>query len=210
MSFMIRVLIPLMVIIVSFASFAPGVAASQAASEHGGEAGHGEEHAPYPWFWRSVDFLLIVLLFWWLNKKAGGAIGRFFRGRTNEIRQNLENSREMVNEADQQLDQAKQALADASTEIERIISEGKQSIEREKQQLIEQTEKKLEKIKTDLSRQIEEQIDKAKKELLTFVVSDAISSAESKIKSSLKRSKTIQQKLIDKGLDKKNLDQELI
>jgi len=134
----------------------------------GGE-GAGE-HAGLNWFdffWRFVNFLvLIALLYWLLAKKTKD----FFSGRRDGIRTSLAEA-EAAREAAQKKFQEYSAKLDKATEeidqISRMITA--QGVA-EKERLIEEGRKAAEKMKEDARTRMEQEFNKASQQLRTEAV----------------------------------------
>lgn len=151
---------------------APAAGAKQ--EEHGG---HGGTSNLGTWKW--INFLLLAGgLGYLLGKNAGP----FFRSRTAEIRQGLDEAARTKADADARCAAMEQRLANLDQEIERLRANARQEAAAENERLRQETGRELHRIQTQAERDIESVAKGARQELRAYSTELASGLAEKKLR----------------------------
>jgi len=185
------------------------IATPAIASEHGseghGSGGHGASPADWNWFdigYKSKDmageslehgeqpmsppalfalinfFIFFGLLVW----KGGPPIKKFVRQRHLTIKEALDESARLRDEAKEKLDEYTQRIAGVEAEVEKIFSEIRADAEAEKERILAAAKAQAESIKRNAEDRIAAEMAQARRELEREVVEVAIEAAEKLIR----------------------------
>ena len=148
------------------------------ASEEGGHDGK----KMFEFMWKTIDFVALVILLWWL---AGAKIKAFFAGRRQDIKDSLENSARQKKEAEEKYKEYSDKIDKASAEIDGIFEMIKAQGVTEKQKIIEEAEKVAKKIKEDSQMRTAQELKKASDQLRSEAVILSVQMAEDIIKKNI-------------------------
>ena len=148
------------------------------ASEEGGHDGK----KMFEFMWKTIDFVALVILLWWL---AGAKIKAFFAGRRQDIKDSLENSARQKKEAEEKYKEYSDKIDKASAEIDGIFEMIKAQGVTEKQKIIEEAEKVAKKIKEDSQMRTTQELKKASDQLRAEAVILSVQLAEDIIKKNI-------------------------
>ncbi len=149
----------------------------------GGEAGGQEGPNWSNFFWRSVNFLVLGgLLYWLLAKK----VKAFFTGRRDGIRTALDEAATAREAAEKKFREYSAKLDKASGEIEQIGEMIRSQGLSEKERIIAEAGKAAEKIKEDNRMRIEQEFNKASQQLRSEAVRLSAQMAEELLKKHIK------------------------
>jgi len=145
----------------------------------GGEAGGQEGPNWSNFFWRSVNFLVLGgLLYWLLAKK----VKAFFTGRRDGLRTALDEAATARETAEKKFREYSAKLDKASGEIEQISAMIRSQGFSEKERIIAEARKAAEKIKEDNRMRIEQEFSKASQQLRSEAVRLSAQMAEALLK----------------------------
>ncbi len=150
------------------------VLASIAYAAHGEEGGH-EGKQMYEFIWKSIDFVVLAGLLYWL---LASKIKDFFGGRRQDIKEALENAAQQKAEAEAKYKEYSEKIEKASAEIDGIFEMIKAQGVAEKQKIIEEAEKVAKKIKEDSQMRTGQEIKKASDQLRAEAVMLSVQMAE--------------------------------
>ncbi|WP_052014683.1 F0F1 ATP synthase subunit B [Desulfovibrio sp. X2] len=172
------------------------VAYANEAAGHAAE--HGAEGLPWKNFGlRVLNFVIVVGIIW---KFAGKAIGDFFRGRQDKIRQDLSDLETRRRDAEAKLKDVEKGIANLETEKAKILADARAQGEAMKAGIVAEAEKKAEQIKTAAETaavaERKAMVDQIRSEVADMVVE----AAEAMIKEKLTAED--HQKLVDKYITK--------
>lgn len=148
-------------------------AEGQSLEEHGG---HGM--APPALFALINAFIFFGLLVW----KGGPPIKNFVKQRHLTIKEALEESARLRDDARDKLEDYSKRIAGVEAEVEKIFSEIRADAEAEKQRILEAAKAQAESIKANAEDRIAAEMAQARRELEAEVVEAAIMAAEKLIK----------------------------
>ncbi|MDK2957011.1 MAG: F-type H+-transporting ATPase subunit b [Desulfovibrionales bacterium] len=155
-----------------------------AATAFASEGGGGEHHA-LPWMnfiLRWINFIIFVGLIWYL---AGKKIKDFFVGRQKGIKKDLEDLDQRRIEADKQLKEVEQSIANIEQEKQAIMDKAREDGEAAKAAIIAKAKESAEKIRAQavLSAEHETQaaIDALRADMADMVVAAAAKILEEKL-----------------------------
>ena len=148
------------------------------ASEEGGHDGK----KMFEFMWKTIDFVALVILLWWL---AGAKIKAFFAGRRQDIKDSLENSARQKKEAEEKYKEYSDKIDKASAEIDGIFEMIKAQGVTEKHKIIEEAEKVAKKIKEDSQMRTAQELKKASDQLRSEAVILSVQMAEDIIKKNI-------------------------
>jgi F-type H+-transporting ATPase subunit b len=151
----------------------------------GGEAGHEGNKKWFDFFWKTLDFVILVGFLYWL---LAAKIKEFFVGRRQDIKDSLENAVKQKTEAEGKFREYSEKIDKASAEIDGIFEMIKAQGLVEKQKIIEDAEKVARKIKEDSQLRTAQELKKASDQLRAEAVRLSVQMAEE----ILKRNITVQ------------------
>jgi F-type H+-transporting ATPase subunit b len=137
---------------------------------------------PFELFWGAVAFAIVLFV---LNKFAFPKIRQMIEDREKKIQSDLESAEKAKNEANTQLDEYKQQLAEARSEANRIIEDARQSGEQVRQDVIAKAERDAEAIVARAQQQIEAERNRTIQELQSTIADLSIELAEKVVGRSL-------------------------
>jgi F-type H+-transporting ATPase subunit b len=152
------------------------------AAAEGAENGFILPHDINEVIWSSSAFLLVAAVIIW---KGGPAIKNMWNGRIDRIRNELEGAEAARREAEAELAQVEANIADADSERQRILTEGRQTAEAVKAQLVERASTDAAEIRTRGSADIEASKAQATGDLSAEVGLLAIGAAEAVVQNAL-------------------------
>jgi F-type H+-transporting ATPase subunit b len=142
--------------------------------------------------WGAICFVVVMVV---LTRIAFPRIRQAIEGRESKIQGDLEEAEKTKNEAQAQLDEYKQQLADARSEANRIIEEARQQAEQVRRDLTEKAEKEAEGIVARAQEQIQAERNRTVQELQSQIADMSIELAEKVVGRSLDDSS--QRELVD-------------
>jgi F-type H+-transporting ATPase subunit b len=125
--------------------------------------------------WGAICFAVVVVV---LTKVAFPRIRQAIQDRENKIQGDLEEADKAKNEAQKELDEYKEKLADAKSEANRIIEEARQQAEKVRQDLVAKAEKEAESIVERAQEQIQAERNRTVQELQSQIADMSIELAE--------------------------------
>lgn len=137
---------------------------------------------PAELIWGAICFVVVLFV---LTKKAFPALRQAIEKREKTIQGNLEEAESAKTEAQRQLDEYKQQLAEARGEANRIIEEARQSAEQVRRDLTEKAERDAEAIVARAQEQIEAERNRTVQELQSTIADLSIELAEKVVGRSL-------------------------
>jgi len=184
-----------------------GVASAQEAEEGGKEISHAAEEcihlledggeaddcqeAPSPIIpetseivWGTISFFTLLFLMW---KFAYPGIKKGMEGRTNKIRENLDDAERVKAEAQSVLEEYQRQLADARNESNRIIEDARQTAEQLRRDLMQRAEAEVAELRQRSRDDIAAAMQRASADLQARVGSMAIELAEKVVEANLDR-----------------------
>ncbi|MFQ3573886.1 MAG: F0F1 ATP synthase subunit B [Thermodesulfovibrionales bacterium] len=144
--------------------------------------GGGESFTLTDWFWKFVNFGILVFL---LVKFVKKPIQDYLQQRRENIEKTLNEAKEAKELAQKALTEVEERLVLKDKEIASILESAKESGEREKARLIEEGEKMRLKILEQAKINIDYEVRKAKETIQTEAAEAAMMRAEELIKSSI-------------------------
>jgi F-type H+-transporting ATPase subunit b len=153
--------------------------ASIAYASGGGEGGHEENKKWFEFFWKTLDFVVLVGFLYWL---LAAKIKEFFVGRRQDIKDSLAKAAEQKAQAESKFREYSEKIEKASAEIDGIFEMIKAQGVAEKQKLIEDAEKIARKIKEDSQMRTEQELKKASDQLRAEAVKLSVQMAEEILK----------------------------
>lgn len=163
-----------------------------------GGGGHGDSSAQW-WdlLWRVLNFAVLVgALVFLLRKPVKAALS----GRSDAIKDELEDLERKKAEAEQALSDAEARLKDIEAQQAEIIDGFVRAGETEKERIVQAAEKSAERIKALADMTISQEIKRAREELLDEIAEKSAAMAEDLLKSSI--TKDDQKRLVGEYLDK--------
>lgn len=147
-------------------------------------------------YWESFVFAIIAfaILYWLLNKYAFGPLFGIMEKRRERVLDDMKNAEESRKEAEQFLNEQKQALEEARKEAYSIIEQSRKVSSKQADEIIAKAKTEADKIKQDMLNEIENEKNKA------------VSALKSQVSA---MSVMIASKIIEKQVDEKS-QQELI
>jgi F-type H+-transporting ATPase subunit b len=145
----------------------------------GGETGGQEGLNWWNFFWRSVNFIVLAgVIYWLLAKKAK----EFFSGRHRGIRTALAEAAAAREAAEKKFEEYSTKLDKAAGEIEQISEMIRSQGLSEKERIIAEARKAAEKIKEDTQTRMEQELKKASQQLRSETVRLSTQMAEELLK----------------------------
>jgi len=145
----------------------------------GGELSQGESPMNPPALFALINaFIFFGLLVW----KGGPPIQKFLKQRHLTIKEALEESARLRDEAKDKLDEYTKRIANVEAEVEKIFAEIRADAEAEKKRIIAAAEAQAESIKASAEERIAAEMAQARVELEREVVTAAIDAAEKLIR----------------------------
>lgn len=150
-----------------------------------GEAGHAaaaESHGRNMWkdlLYRFINFAILVVVLVLILRKP---VKKFFKERTENIKNQLEELEAQKAEAQKQYDEVKSKLANLEEEVAKIVDEYVEEGKREKDAIIAQAERQAEHIQQQAEFAVEQQLKEAKESLKAEVAELCVKAAEDLIK----------------------------
>ncbi|MGV8057859.1 MAG: hypothetical protein AB2L12_07550 [Smithellaceae bacterium] len=148
--------------------------ASGAGASGGGEGGHDGKKW-FEFFWKTLDFVVLVGFLYWL---LAAKVKEFFVGRRQDIKDSLEKAAEQKTEAEGKFREYSEKIDKASAEIDGIFEMIKAQGVVEKQKIIEDAEKVAKKIKEDAEMRTAQELKKASDQLRAEAVKLSVQMAE--------------------------------
>jgi F-type H+-transporting ATPase subunit b len=142
--------------------------------------------------WGLICFVVVLAVLW---KVAFPRLRQAIEARENKIQGDLEDAEKAKNEAQKQLDEYKEQLADARSEANRIIEEARQQAEQVRRDVTEKAEKEAEAIVARAQEQIQAERTRTVQELQGQIADLSIELAEKVVGRSLDDSS--QRELVD-------------
>jgi F-type H+-transporting ATPase subunit b len=183
-----RLIIPLLIMSLAFASFA-------FASGGGEEGEHGSLFKDY--LWKVINFAILIII---LFKFARKPFQNFLQKRTELIEKSLNEAREAKETATKALREVEERLKLKDAEIEAILATAKKSGEQERENIIAESARLKEKILEQAKTNIEYELKHAKEAIKAEAVELAMELAEKKLRDKL--TKDDQEKLLSDSLVK--------
>lgn len=152
--------------------------ASVAYASSGGEGGH-EGSKWFDFFWKTLDFVILVGFLYWL---LAAKIKEFFVGRRQDIKESLTKAVQQKAEAENKFREYSEKIDKASSEIDGIFEMIKAQGVAEKQKIVEDAEKIARKMKEDAQMRTEQELKKASDQLRTEAVQLSVQMAEEILK----------------------------
>jgi F-type H+-transporting ATPase subunit b len=148
----------------------------------GGEEGGHDGKQMFEFIWKTVDFIVLVgLLYWMLAAK----VKDLFAGRRRDIKESMENAAQQKAEAEAKYKEYSEKIEKASAEIDGIFEMIKAQGVAEKQKIIAEAEKVAKKIKEDSQMRTAQELKKASDQLRTEAVVLSVQMAEEIIKKNI-------------------------
>lgn len=154
---------------------------SVAFASGGGEGGHGGSKWT-DFFWKTLDFVVLVVFLYWL---LAAKIKEFFVGRRKDIKESLEKSNEQKADAERKFKEYSEKIDKASAEIDGIFEMIKAQGVAEKQKIIEDAEKIAKKMKEDAQMRTQQELKKASDQLRAEAVVLSVQMAEEILKKNI-------------------------
>ncbi len=151
----------------------------------GGEGGNEGNKKWFEFFWKTLDFVVLIGFLYWL---LAAKIKEFFVGRRQDIKDSLAKAAEQKTQAESKFREYSEKIEKASAEIDGIFEMIKAQGVAEKQKIIEDAEKIARKIKEDSQMRTEQELKKASDQLRAEAVKLSVQMAEE----ILKRNITVQ------------------
>jgi len=155
--------------------------ASIAYASGGGEGSH-ESSKWFDFFWKTVDFVVLVGFLYWL---LAAKIKEFFVGRRQDIKDSLTKAAEQKAEAESKFREYSEKIDKASAEIDGIFEMIKAQGVAEKQKIIDDAEKIARKMKEDAQMRTQQELKKASDQLRTEAVLLSVQMAEEILKKNI-------------------------
>jgi F-type H+-transporting ATPase subunit b len=152
--------------------------ASVSYASGGGEGGH-EGGKWLEFFWKTLDFVILVGFLYWL---LAAKIKEFFIGRRQDVKESLSKAAEQKAEAERKFKEYSEKIDKASAEIDGIFEMIKAQGVAEKQKIIEDAEKIAIKIKEDSQMRTAQELKKASDQLREEAVKLSVEMAEEILK----------------------------
>lgn len=155
----------------------PAHGAPSGAAAHGSEeGGHGNESVQT---WKLVNFgLLAVGLGWVIAKNAGP----FFRGRTETIRQAIDEARQIRADAEARAAEIDRRLASLGSEIEKMSASAREEMSAESSRIQEETRRLSARLQAQAEQEIASAGKNAEAELHAHAARLALDLAEKKVR----------------------------
>jgi F-type H+-transporting ATPase subunit b len=135
-------------------------------------------------FWGSLAFIVLVVL---MQKLAFPAVAKAMEGRTNRIRQDLDDAERVKSEAQTILDQYTAQLHDAKSEANRIIEEARQTADQLRRDLMTRAEAEVAELRQRNAEDINAAKERTLSDLRHQVAEIAIAAAERVVERNLDR-----------------------
>lgn len=153
------------------------------AAGHGDAGGHGDAHVSNSLspeklkdlFWRTVNFLVLVLL---LVKFLAKPIGSGLTGRQKQIKEELEDLQASRDAAEKEYKDFEVRLAGMEKEMETVVEKAIAQAHNEKERILADAERAAEDIKRNAEAAVQAEIVDAKRVLLDEVAEEAAKMAE--------------------------------
>lgn len=171
--FLLCVSVTLLMAAAAVAQEHEGREAAGAAESHGKAEGHGSE------LWKWANFVLLAGGLGFLIYKNAGP---FFRNRTDEIRQGIDQATKMKADADARYASMEQRLASLDKEIDSIRRHSCDEAAAEAARIRKETERELAKIQEQAQRDIESAAKTARQELRAYSAGLAVDLAKQRIR----------------------------
>ncbi len=156
-----------------------GLEAVEGEAEHAAAAeGHGR-NLWYDLLYRFMNFVILVGVLVYLLRKPAK---KFFKERTENIKNQLEELDAQKAEAQKQYEEVKAKLANLEDEVAKIVDEYVEEGKREKDAIIAQAERQAEHIQQQAEFAVEQQLKDAKESLKAEVAELCVKAAEELIK----------------------------
>jgi len=152
--------------------------ASAACASGGGEGSH-DGSKWFDFFWKTLDFVVLVVFLYWL---LAAKIKDFFVGRRQGIKDSLEKTAQQKNDAEIKFREYSEKIDKASAEIDGIFEMIKAQGVAEKQKIIEDAEKITRKMKEDAQMRTQQELKKASDQLRAEAVQLSVQMAEEILK----------------------------
>jgi F-type H+-transporting ATPase subunit b len=160
---------------------APLLVASVALASGGGQ---DDTHAKLVNFaWKSLDFVVLAGLIYWLVGKKAGA---FFAGRRESVKKMLDDARREREEAQQKFQEYELKLNKATAEIDELTRMIREQGVAEKQRIIREANEIAEKIKEDAKARMEQEFKRARHQLRIEAVRYSTQMAESILRDNIR------------------------
>ncbi len=149
-----------------------------AAAEHT-SSGAEEAGGQHETFWKTVNFVILVGALGWGLKKAGG---KFFRSRTENIRQEMAEARKLKEEAEERVAGIERRMEKLDEEIAELRASARREMEAEKARFRNETERLLARMQSNAEREIASAAKQARNELRAYASELALRLARQKIR----------------------------
>ena len=158
----------------------------------GGTLEKGEPKMPPPTIFAIINFCLFAGLLVW---KAAPPIKKFVQQRHITIKEALEESARLREEAKQKLDEYSEKIANVNAEVDELLAGIRADAEAERERIIAEAEAQAEALKRDAEARIAADLARARRELELEIIAAATAAAERLIRE--KATLSDQHKLID-------------
>ncbi len=159
----------------------PALVMASEEAAHGGESDHGKEMIMTLIF-NTINFILFAALLVILLRKP---LANFIRGRSKDVAADIEESQNLLEDAQKRHEEMKERIDRLDTEIaelrERLRKEGEVQGDR----IIERSKQAVERIREDAKFQADQQVKMAKEELQAEAARLAVEAAEEMLKKSV-------------------------
>jgi len=118
--------------------------------------------------WQVFNFVLVIVLFYFLLRKAAPA---FFRGRAADIKEALNKAVREKEEALARLKEVEDKMARLDDEVASIEAEAKESAELEKKRVAEEAEAERDRIRREAKDELERRVLSMRRELREYAAS---------------------------------------
>ncbi|MEO8024898.1 MAG: ATP synthase F0 subunit B [Bryobacteraceae bacterium] len=147
-----------------------------------GKAGEGEKHEEDFTMWKWANFAILAGLgIWGIGKSAPA----FFKGRTDAIQKDMEESARVAADAEARAKAVETKISQLSSELERMNAETKADMARENARLQGETTKAIERIAQRGEQEVEAAAKVARLELKQYAAQLAVDLAEQRIRARL-------------------------
>lgn len=153
------------------------------------------EASGFPWLTWGVSVVNLLIFIGIIYKAGGAGITEFFKKRRATLLENLDEARELREEAQARLEEYSARLDSLEAERKTLLEEYHMQGEREKKRIIEDAKAQVDKMRADAKTSVEQEIKKAVASLERQMVEQAVEQAE-----------TIARDQLDAGSQKTLLD----
>lgn len=134
--------------------------------------------AGFPWVYWGVSVVNLLIFLGIIYKFGGAGITGFFEARRARLIENLDEARELREEAEARLEEYSARLDALEAERKALLEEYHMQGEREKKRIIEDAKAQVDKMRADAQTSVEQEIKKAVASLERQMVEQAVEQAE--------------------------------